>query len=145
MFGDLRRHKRFLGAALFGILIGALLWHWPMTDRILPSALRDSLQLDLADQVATLRLNRPQLHNAFDDGLIDALTGCLQRLGADADIRAVVLAGNGVQFLGPPTTPAGGGEVRAFARDPDGHLLELHTGTLDERLARYARGREGVT
>ncbi|PZO64126.1 MAG: enoyl-CoA hydratase [Pseudoxanthomonas suwonensis] len=69
-----------------------------MTDRILPSALRDSLQLDLADQVATLRLNRPQLHNAFDDGLIDALTGCLQRLGADADIRAVVLAGNGASF-----------------------------------------------
>ncbi|MFD1795560.1 DUF1345 domain-containing protein [Paracoccus aurantiacus] len=38
MFGDLRRHKRFLGAALFGILIGALLWHWPMTDRILLGA-----------------------------------------------------------------------------------------------------------
>lgn len=69
-----------------------------MTDRILPSALPDSLQLDLADHVATLRLNRPQLHNAFDDGLIDALTGCLQRLGADADIRAVVLAGNGASF-----------------------------------------------
>lgn len=69
-----------------------------MTDRIPPCALPDSLQLDLADQVATLRLNRPQLHNAFDDGLIDALTGCLLALANDRDIRVVVLTGNGASF-----------------------------------------------
>lgn len=44
-----------------------------------------------------------------------------------ADCRAVVgaLEKRGVRFLGPPATPAWGGEVRAFARDPDGHLVEI--------------------
>src|SRR5690242_15903606 len=48
--------------------------------------------------VATLTLNRPEQHNAFDDGLIAALTASLHRLGAAAGIRAVVLAGAGQSF-----------------------------------------------
>ena len=48
--------------------------------------------------VATLTLNRPEQHNAFDDGLIAALTASLHRLGADPGIRAVVLAGAGQSF-----------------------------------------------
>lgn len=37
------------------------------------------------------------------------------------------------------------GEGRSvYFHAPDGHLLELHTGTLEERLARYGRGRAGV-
>ena len=44
-----------------------------------------------------------------------------------ADCRAVVevLQRRGVTFLGPPATPAWGGEVRAFLFDPDGHLVEI--------------------
>lgn len=44
-----------------------------------------------------------------------------------ADCGAVVeaLEKRGVRFLGPPATPSWGGEVRAFARDPDGHLVEI--------------------
>ncbi|MGE8130946.1 enoyl-CoA hydratase-related protein [Methylobacterium sp. NPDC080182] len=48
--------------------------------------------------VATLTLNRPEQHNAFDDGLIAALTASLHRLGAAPGIRAVVLAGAGQSF-----------------------------------------------
>ncbi|MEE7560567.1 enoyl-CoA hydratase/isomerase family protein, partial [Xanthomonas sp. Kuri4-2] len=45
--------------------------------------------------VRTLRLNRPALHNAFDAGLIAALTDALEA-AADADaVRVVVLAGAG--------------------------------------------------
>lgn len=34
------------------------------------------------------------------------------------------------------------GEARSlYFHSPEGHLFELHTGTLEERLARYARGR----
>lgn len=44
-----------------------------------------------------------------------------------ADCRYVVatLQERGVQFLGPAREAPWGGEVRAFARDPDGHLVEI--------------------
>lgn len=48
--------------------------------------------------VATLCLNRPELHNAFDAGLIATLTAALERVGADPDVRAVVLGGSGASF-----------------------------------------------
>jgi methylglutaconyl-CoA hydratase len=48
--------------------------------------------------VATLTLNRPEVHNAFDDTLIAELTGELDRLGGDDTVRAVVLAGKGKSF-----------------------------------------------
>ena len=44
-----------------------------------------------------------------------------------------------------PPRPRVTGEGRSvYFHGPDGHLLELHTGTLEQRLSRYARGREGV-
>lgn len=48
--------------------------------------------------VATLSLNRPELHNAFDDALIHLLTETLRSLGADRAVRIVVLRGNGKSF-----------------------------------------------
>jgi methylglutaconyl-CoA hydratase len=48
--------------------------------------------------VATVTLNRPDLHNAFDDRLIALLTDTLGRLGADEAVRAVVLRGAGKSF-----------------------------------------------
>lgn len=35
------------------------------------------------------------------------------------------LAAKGTAFLAPPTVRPWGNEVRAFLRDPDGHLIEL--------------------
>lgn len=48
--------------------------------------------------VATLTLDRPDRHNAFDDALIAGLTAALRRLGGDPAIRAVVLASRGRSF-----------------------------------------------
>ena len=48
--------------------------------------------------VATLALNRPAIHNAFDDQLIADLTAALLRLGGDAAVRVVVLTGSGESF-----------------------------------------------
>lgn len=48
--------------------------------------------------VARLRLNRPQLHNAFDATLIAALTGALEHVAGDPDVRVVVLEGEGASF-----------------------------------------------
>jgi methylglutaconyl-CoA hydratase len=43
-------------------------------------------------------MNRPELHNAFDELLIAELTAACIALDADPDIRAVVLAGRGKSF-----------------------------------------------
>ena len=48
--------------------------------------------------VARLRLNRPELHNAFDAMLIAALTGALEAVGRDDSVRVVVLEGEGASF-----------------------------------------------
>ena len=48
--------------------------------------------------VARLRLNRPELHNAFDATLIAALTGALSGLADDDEVRVVVLEGEGASF-----------------------------------------------
>ncbi|MFA5684183.1 MAG: enoyl-CoA hydratase-related protein [Lysobacteraceae bacterium] len=58
------------------------------------SAIRQTLHQD----VATLALDRPALHNAFDDALIAELTDALRELEAREDIRAVVLTGTGKSF-----------------------------------------------
>ncbi len=48
--------------------------------------------------VATLRLNRPEVHNAFDDHLVAELTHTLRDLDHDPSVRAVVLAAEGKSF-----------------------------------------------
>lgn len=45
-----------------------------------------------------LTLDRPEIHNAFDDRLIAELTRELEVLGADAGVRVVVLTGAGRSF-----------------------------------------------
>ncbi len=48
--------------------------------------------------VAKITLNRPEIHNAFDDGLIAALSDAFARLAQDASLRALVLTGAGANF-----------------------------------------------
>ncbi|MGN7919725.1 enoyl-CoA hydratase-related protein [Lysobacter sp. ESA13C] len=48
--------------------------------------------------VARLRLNRPELHNAFDAILIAALTGALEAVAGDDEVRVVVIEGEGASF-----------------------------------------------
>lgn len=54
--------------------------------------------LERTGAIARLRLDRPALHNAFDAGLILALTAALEQLATDADVRVVVLEGSGASF-----------------------------------------------
>lgn len=51
-----------------------------------------------AQGIATLTLNRPEVHNAFDDHLIIALTEELQRLEANPAVKVVVIAAVGQSF-----------------------------------------------
>lgn len=47
---------------------------------------------------ATVTLNRPEVHNAFDPAMVAALTETLETIAADDSIRAVVIAGAGKSF-----------------------------------------------
>jgi len=48
--------------------------------------------------VAEVWLNRPEVRNAFNDGVIAELTQAFTQLGADPKLRAIVLAGHGKAF-----------------------------------------------
>lgn len=64
-----------------------------------------SLEVSRDGHVATLRLNRPEAHNALNEDLLTALTAALEELRHDDDIRAVVLTGaNGVFCAGADIT-----------------------------------------
>ena len=52
----------------------------------------------VTNAVATVTLNRPQIHNAFDETLIARLTSAFVSLDDDPDVRAVVLTGAGRSF-----------------------------------------------
>jgi len=58
----------------------------------------ETLAVALQHGVAVVTLNRPDLHNAFNETLIAELTEVLNVLDADDAVRAVVLAGNGKSF-----------------------------------------------
>lgn len=59
----------------------------------------DLVLLDIDNRgVATVTLNRPQIHNAFNDDVVLRLTQIWDKLAADAKVRVVVLKGNGKSF-----------------------------------------------
>lgn len=48
--------------------------------------------------IARITLNRPEVRNAFDDLLIEELTGALERTERDPHLRLVILSANGGAF-----------------------------------------------
>ena len=56
------------------------------------------LDVSVRNATAIVVLNRPELHNAFNEALIDELTATLSVLDQDSDVRAIVLAGAGRSF-----------------------------------------------
>ena len=57
-----------------------------------------TLEIESAGPVATLWMNRPERHNAFNPQLISELTDACRMLDADATVRVVILAGRGQSF-----------------------------------------------
>lgn len=56
------------------------------------------IQLVRDGPVATVTLNRPQVHNALNAEMIAELTACFAALTADLSVRIVILAGAGPSF-----------------------------------------------
>lgn len=57
-----------------------------------------TLDIVIERGIATVWLNRPDVHNAFDEHVIAELTQALRALDADATVRVVALAGRGKSF-----------------------------------------------
>ena len=75
----------------------------------------DVVNVFVKDSVATVTLNRPRVHNAWDDTLGAGLERAFMDLGADPEVRAIVLTGTG------PTFCSGADLATGFPQLPDGH------------------------
>ncbi len=56
----------------------------------------ENILLTIEDRIAHIRLNRPAKRNAVNNGLLEDLEACFDRLGADATV--VVISGEGAHF-----------------------------------------------
>src|SRR6266852_2811932 len=56
------------------------------------------LKIDIHKKVAFVLLNRPDVHNAFNNELVKQVTDAFAELGQRDEVRVIVLAGNGKSF-----------------------------------------------
>jgi len=82
----------------------------------------DELRFEITDGIATLVLNRPEVRNALNPGLRDALADAVRRIERDRDIGAVILTGAGTAFCA-------GGDVKRMdahaATTPEDRLVQM--------------------
>lgn len=57
-----------------------------------------TLEIENKGPVSTIWMNRPEVHNAFDETLISELSAACKQLDTDASVRVVILAGRGRSF-----------------------------------------------
>jgi methylglutaconyl-CoA hydratase len=63
-----------------------------------PAMIYQTLDIAIADKVATVTLNRPEQRNAFNEHTIAELALAFDELGRNDIVRVIVLAANGVAF-----------------------------------------------
>ena len=68
--------------------------------------------------IAHLRFNRPQAMNAIDLGMAQAFHRACRQMADDAEVRVVVLSGEGRAFMA-------GGDLQSMAADPTAVAAEL--------------------
>ena len=74
--------------------------------------MNDTVLLARDGTVATLTLNRPDVLNALDPAMVDALVAHTAEIAADDALRVVVVQGAGKHFMA-------GGDIRTFATHLD--------------------------
>ena len=63
-----------------------------------PTDTYSTLEIAVSGRVARVALNRPDVHNAFDETLIAELTHVVRTFDADTSIRVLILEGRGKSF-----------------------------------------------
>lgn len=58
----------------------------------------DEILYTIKDGIATVTMNRPEKRNALNTALLDGMTNIFQRIETGADVRAVVIRGEGKAF-----------------------------------------------
>ena len=58
----------------------------------------ETLEIHKEKDVVTVRLNRPEVHNAMNEKLMKELTSCFKELSSDDTVRIIILTGNGKSF-----------------------------------------------
>lgn len=84
----------------------------------------DILLYEVADRVATLTLNRPELRNALSPELVGLVIQRLRQAGEDPQVKCIVIMGAGDHF-------SAGGDVKGFG--------EALTSPLSERYDTFER------
>jgi enoyl-CoA hydratase len=72
----------------------------------------ESILYEVADAVATITMNRPEVANAQDTTLIDEMDDAFTQADADDSVRVVILAGKGKHF-------SSGHDLRALVGDAE--------------------------
>jgi Enoyl-CoA hydratase/carnithine racemase len=67
-----------------------------------------TLLLEFDDDVAILRLNRPEANNALNSPMLDELIEVISQITDDADIKALIICGAGKSF-------SAGGDIESFS------------------------------
>lgn len=87
----------------------------------------ETILYDVADNVLTITLNRPEQLNAFNRQMLSELIDALDRADADDDVRAIIFTGAGRAYCagadlsaGAKTFNADGREDRESGLHPDG-------------------------
>lgn len=77
------------------------------------------IKYEVADNVATITINRPEKMNAFTNVMLKEMCDAFDQIDADDDVRAVVITGAGERAFcaGADLTPEGGGKPFASS-DP---------------------------
>ncbi|MEU4421843.1 VOC family protein [Actinoplanes sp. NPDC024001] len=70
--------------------------------------------------------DRPQVALRAPDDTASAVAAAIVVQVANCRQACIELVAAGVNLLTEPVEPEWGGEVRAFLRDPDGHLVEIN-------------------
>jgi enoyl-CoA hydratase/carnithine racemase len=76
----------------------------------------EAIEFDVEDEIAIIRLNRPERMNAWNDAMGNDLREAMRRCDGDPGIRAVVLTGNGRAFCAGADLGGGGKTFGDFSK-----------------------------
>ncbi len=79
------------------------------------------IEVERQGQVATLRLKRPEKHNACTTLMLETIGEAMRKFESDADVRCIVIVGDGPSFCSGSDIS----EIRSLSPDEAAHRTQL--------------------